>query len=166
MLLLLLMMVNIYKLIKWFFTQEVKSSVILYHKVIIVIMPIMFISLKGISRAEIDHVTELYRMEKNEGQSICKVCGKASNKKSNIQNHAEIYMRVYYMIDVSAALHFKQDNIFKDTYPTVGFILHSFMDLLLVSSKTTLSSCFLITYPAKIFYVFVNRIVMFRQMFL
>ena len=52
MLLLLLMMVNRYKLIKWFFTQEVMSSVILYHKVIIVIMPIMFISLKGISRAE------------------------------------------------------------------------------------------------------------------
>ena len=142
------------------------SSVILYHKVIIVIMPIMFISLKGISRAEIDHVTELFRMEKNEGQSICKVCGKVSNKKSNIQNHAEIYMRVYDMIDVSAALHFKQDNIFKDTYPTVRFILHSFMDLLLVSSKTTLSSCFLITYPAKIFYVFVNRIVMFKRMFL
>ena len=43
------------------------SSVILYHKVIIVIIPKMFISLKGISRAEIDHVTELFRMEKNEG---------------------------------------------------------------------------------------------------
>ena len=99
-------------------------------------------------------------MEKNEGQSKCKVCGKASNKKANIQNHAEIYMRVYDMIDVSAALHFQPD-----TYPTVTFILHSFMDLLLVSSKTTPSSCFLITYPAKILYVFVNRIVMFRQMF-
>ena len=65
MLLLLLMMVNRYKLIKWFFTQEVISSVILYHKVIIVIMPIMFISLRGISRFEIDHVTELFRIEKS-----------------------------------------------------------------------------------------------------
>ena len=116
------------------------SSVILYHNVIIAIMSIMSISLKGISRVEID-VTELFRIEKNEGQWRCKVCGKASNKKANIQNHAEIYMRVYDMIDVSAALHFKQDNIFKDTYPTVTFILHSFMDLLLVSSKTTLGSC-------------------------
>ena len=101
------------------------SSVILYHKVIIVIMPIMFISLKGISRAEIDHVTELFRMEKNEGQWTCKVCGIESNKKANIQNHVEIYMRV--------------------------------------SSKTTLS---ISTYPAKICYVFVNSIDMFRQMFL
>ena len=112
------------------------SSMISYHKVIIVIMPIMFISLKGISRAEIDHVTELYRMEKNEGQSICKVCGKASNKKSNIQNHAEIYMRVYDMIDVSAALHFQPDNRYIYTYSwiscwclvkqllVVDFILH------------------------------------------
>ena len=105
-------------------------------------------------------------MEKNEWHWICKVFGKASIKKGNIQNHAEIYMRVYDMIDVSSALHFQQDFFFKDTYPSVTFILHSLMDLLLVSSKTTLSSCFLITYPAKIFYVFVNRIVMFRQMFL
>ena len=75
-------------------------------------------------------------------------------------------MRVYDMIDVSAALHFQPDKMFKDTYPTVTFILHLFMDLLLVSTKTTLSSCFLITYPAKIVYVFVNRIVMFKQMFL
>ena len=75
-------------------------------------------------------------------------------------------MRVYDMIAVSAALHFQPDKTFKDTYPTVTFILHSFMHLLLVSSKTTLSCCFIVTYPAKIFYVFVNRIVMFRQMFL
>ena len=75
-------------------------------------------------------------------------------------------MRVYDMIAVSAALHFQPDKTFKDTYPTVTFILHSFMDLLLVSSKTTPSSCFLITYPAKILYEFVNRVVMFRQMFL
>ena len=47
-----------------------------------------------------------FRTENNEGQCTCKVCGKASNKKANIQNHAEIYMRVYDMIDVSAALHF------------------------------------------------------------
>ena len=40
------------------------SSVILYHKVIIAIMPIMFISLKGISRVEINHITELFRMKK------------------------------------------------------------------------------------------------------
>ena len=44
-------------------------------------MPIMFISLKGIIAAEIDHVTELFRMEKNEGQWTCKVCGIESNKK-------------------------------------------------------------------------------------
>ena len=106
------------------------------------------------------------RTEKNEGQWICKVCGKASNTKANLQNHAEIYMRVYDIIDVSAALHFQTDNIFKDTYPTITFILHSLIDLLLVSIKTTLSTCFLITYPAKIFYVFMNRLVMFRQMFL
>ena len=88
----------------------------------------MFISLKGIIAAEIDHVTELFRMEKNEGQWTCKVCGKESNKKANNQNHVKIYM--------------------------------------IVSSKTTLS---ISTYPAKIAkicYVFVNRIVMFRQMFL
>ena len=72
-------------------------------------------------------------------------------------------MRVYDMIDVSSALHFQQEIFVKDTYPSVTFILHSLMDLLLVSSKTTLSSCFLITYPAKIFYVFVNRIVMFKR---
>ena len=30
-------------------------------------MPIMFISLKGISMAEIDHVTQLFRMEKING---------------------------------------------------------------------------------------------------
>ena len=75
--------------------------------------------------AEVDHVTECFRMEKNEGQGICKVCGKESNKKANIQNHVEIYMRV--------------------------------------SSKTTLS---ISTYHAKICYIFVNRIDMFRQMFL
>ena len=48
-------------------------------------MPIMLISLKGIIVAEIDHVTELFRMEKNEGQWTCKVCGIESNKKANIQ---------------------------------------------------------------------------------
>ena len=98
------------------------SSVILYHKVIIVIIPIMFISLKGIIVAEIDHVTELFRMEKNEGQWTCKVCGKESYKRANNQNHVEIYMRV--------------------------------------SSKTTLS---ISSYPAKIFYVFMNRLVMLRH---
>ena len=87
----------------------------------------MFISLKGISRAEIDHVTELFRMEKNKGQSTFKVGGKTSNKKDHIQNHAEKYMRVYDIIDVSAAIHFKQDNIFKHTYPIITFILHSWI---------------------------------------
>ena len=103
------------------------SSVILYHKVIIVITPIIFISLKGISRSEIDHVTELFIIEKNEGQWTCKFCGKASNKNANIQNHAEIYNGLYDMIDVSAALHFQPDKIFKDTYPAVTFILHSWI---------------------------------------
>ena len=49
------------------------------------IMPIMFISLKGINRAKIDHVTELFIMEKNEWQWTCKVCGKESNKKKTFK---------------------------------------------------------------------------------
>ena len=86
--------------------------------------------------------------------------------KHPIKKNTFKYMRVYDMIEVSAAIHLQPDKIFKDTYSTVTFILHLFMDLLLVYSKTTLSSCFLITYPAKIFYILMNRHVMLRQMFL
>ena len=100
------------------------------------------------------------------GSGYVKCAVKHQIKKANLLNHAEIYMRVYDMIDVSSALHLQQEILFKEKYPSVTIILHSLMDLLLVSSKTTPSSCFLITYLAKIFYVFMNRLVMFGQMFL
>ena len=57
----------------------------------------MFISLKGIIVAEIDHATELFRMEKNEGQWTCKVYGKASNKKANIHIFLNIAVMNQYL---------------------------------------------------------------------
>ena len=70
-----------------------------------------------------------------------------------IQNHAEIYLIV-----LSAALHFQHNKICRDTYPNFTFILHCFMDLLLVSSKITLNTCFQITYPARVLCFFMNRL--------
>ena len=67
-----------------------------------------------------------------------------------IQNHAEIYLIV-----LSAALHFQHDKICRDTYPNFTFILHCFMDLLMVSSNITLNTLILC--------FFMNRLVMFGK---